>query len=107
MTSKIFTTYDSKAEAYLQPFFMKTRGEAIRGWQTVCNDPKTQFNQYPADFTLFEIGEYDETTGQITPYQAKVSLGVALEFLKDAQTHLDEFIKKPTLAKTEKLVNNQ
>lgn len=82
MKSKIFTTYDSKAEAYLQPFFMGTRGEAIRGWQTVCNDPKTQFNKYPSDFTLFEIGEYEETTGQIFPYEAKVSLGTAIEFLK-------------------------
>jgi len=82
MKSKIFTTYDSKAEAYLQPFFMGTRGEAIRGWQTVVNDPKTQFNKYPSDFTLFEIGEYDETTGEITAHTAKVSLGVALEFLK-------------------------
>jgi len=96
MKVKIFTTYDSKAEAYLQPFFMRSRGEALRGWETICNDPNSQFHKHPSDFTLFEIGEYDEQTGTIETYPAKCALGLALEF-----------VKTTPLAKPELLVNNQ
>lgn len=81
MMLKIFTTYDSKAEAYLQPFFLPSRGEAIRAWQDVVNDQKTQFNKYPEDFTLFELGEFDSRSGTITT-NTKISLGNAIEFKK-------------------------
>lgn len=100
MKLKFFTTYDSKVEMYLQPFVMRSRGEAIRSWTQICNDPKTQFNQHPSDFTLFEIGEYDEETGALIPYHAKVSLGLALEFKKET----DETM---TLAKPLQAVNNK
>lgn len=82
MKLKMYAVYDSKVEAYLQPFFMQTKGEAIRGWQDVCNDPKTNFYKHPADYTLFELGAYDSSTGQVDSYAAKISLGTALEHRK-------------------------
>lgn len=81
MKIKMFAVHDSKAEAYLQPFSMRSKGEAIRAFQNSVNDPQTQFNKYPADFTLFEIGEYDELTGQIIPSN-KIALGNAIEYKK-------------------------
>lgn len=82
MKTKMFTVYDSKAQAYMMPFFMNSRGEALRAWQDLCNDEKTQFGKHPEDFTLFEIGEYDQETGKITQTTAFISLGTALEFKK-------------------------
>lgn len=82
MMWKVFSVYDSKVEAYLRPFFMRSRGEAIRGFVTVVNEAGTDFNKYPEDYTLFEIGDYDEKTGVISPSAAKTALGVAVEFLK-------------------------
>lgn len=83
---KVFTVFDTKAEAYLQPFFMQTRGQAIRAWSDSVNDEQTQFFRHPADFVLYEIGEYDELQGTIRMYDAKISLGVALEFHKTPPT---------------------
>lgn len=80
MTSKIFCVYDSKMEAYMQPFFLQTKGAALRAWADTVNDPKTQFNKHPGDFTLFEIGEYNDETGTLTNFTAKINLGNALEF---------------------------
>lgn len=84
--TKMFSVYDSKVGAYLQPFFMRSKGEALRGFQELANDPNTQFAKYPSDFTLFEIADFEERTGKITPHKAKISLGLALNFVKPAPT---------------------
>lgn len=83
MRLKVFCCYDSKAEAYMQPFFMNSRGEAIRSWIDVVNDGKSAISRYPTDFTLFEIGEFDDSTGQVQMHSSYVSLGVAIEHKKE------------------------
>lgn len=85
MKKKVFTVYDSKAEAYLQPFFMNSIGEAVRGFGDASEDPKTQFYAHPADFTLFLIGEYDEQNGILINNDANTSLGSALEHQSKAR----------------------
>lgn len=87
MLLKVFTVYDCKVEAYLTPFFMKTKGEAIRGYSEVVNDVKTQFNRYPEDYTLFELGTYDDSTAKFVLHSTPVSIGKALEFLKPTSLH--------------------
>jgi len=78
---KIFSIYDSKAEAYLKPFFAVTRGVALRSFTTACQDESSDFHQYAGDYTLFEIGMFDERTGVLTPSDTHFSLGCAIEFL--------------------------
>lgn len=82
MQHKIYAVYDSKVGAYLSPFFLRSRGEAIRAWQTVVNDPKTQFNKHPSDYVLFELGEFDDAKATFN-LPTPQSLGVALEFVKN------------------------
>lgn len=77
---KIFAVKDTKAEAFMKPFFMRTRGEAIRGFTEASNDDKTQFCKYPADFYLFEVGEFNEFTGMLSALDAPVNVGCALDF---------------------------
>ncbi len=78
---KIYTVYDSKAEAYMQPFYQKTAGLALRDFQAAANSEKSSISQHPADFTLFEIGSYDERTGKVQPLDAFANLGTALEHI--------------------------
>lgn len=87
MKSKVYTVYDSKIEAYMSPFLMQTKGQAIRAFSDTVNDPdsKNGFHQHPEDFTLFEIGEYDDQTGVYTMHEAKISLGTATEFKKQQE----------------------
>jgi len=77
---KIFSIHDSKAEAYLTPNFFKTTGEALRAFETTTKNPDTQFNKYPHDFTLVEIGHYDELTGTLTSNDKPTILASASEF---------------------------
>lgn len=60
---KIFCIYDSKAEAYMQPFFTQAAGVAIREFGNLVEDEGHAIGQHPEDYTLFEIGEWEELEG--------------------------------------------
>lgn len=79
---KIFTVHDSKAEAYLPPFYMKTRGEALRAFETTVKDTNSQFNKYPHDYTLVELGEFDEQTASICTHEKPYIIDNASSFIK-------------------------
>jgi len=59
MKLNVFAIYDPKAQAYLQPFFYETIGTFERSLVSLVNDPKHNFSIYAEDFTLFEIGTWD------------------------------------------------
>lgn len=82
MMLKVFCIYDSKIKDYVQPFYMHHEGEAIRGFENVCNDPNTKFYQYPEDFHLFHLGSFDSATGKFTNLHTPESLGCAIQFKK-------------------------
>ncbi len=82
---KIYSVYDSKAEAYLTPFFEHNNATALRAFAEAANKTEHRFNKYAADYTLFAIGEWDETKGNIKPDNAKTSLGTALEYLQQIE----------------------
>lgn len=81
----VFVIYDSKVEAYMQPFFCRTIGEAMRIWDATVNDGKSMMFNHPADFSLFQTGQFDEATGRFEQFDALKSLGTALEVKKGAE----------------------
>lgn len=81
MIVKIFSVYDSKVEAYIQPFFMQSRGQAIRSFGDIAGDKTTNIGKHPADFTLFELGEFDDSNASFSMHNTPISIGVAIELL--------------------------
>ncbi len=75
---QIFAVFDKKAIAYAYPTFLNQKGQAIRSFENAVNDPQTQFNRNPEDFSLWHLGEFDDVTGVITPLPAPVHLEEAL-----------------------------
>lgn len=73
----VCSVFDSKVQCYAQPFFMRTLGEALRGWIEVSNDPQTQISRHPLDFSLMHIANYDESSGQFENLAAPSNLGTA------------------------------
>lgn len=86
MLHKVFTIYDSKAELYLPPFYFRTAGEATRAFEESCNDPQHQFHRHSEDFTLFELGTYDDGNAAFSIGATPYALGKALEYVKQHQT---------------------
>lgn len=81
MKTKAFAVYDSKVKNYTKPLYHRNAAEAIRGFEQECNNPESQLNKFASDFTLFEIGEYDDETSILTPLPSPLSLGNALQFI--------------------------
>lgn len=77
---KIFTVYDSKAAAYLTPFFCPNGAVAIRAFSSAARDQGHDFNRYAADYTLFEIGQWDPISANLNIYETKINLGMAAEY---------------------------
>lgn len=82
MKLKVFCVHDSKASAFLQPFFFPATGQALRAWETTVNDPQTQFNKYPSDFTLYEIGTFDDELAHFEMLEHRVVLGCAADYIR-------------------------
>lgn len=75
-----FTVYDSKAETYMPPFFVPSKGLAIRAFEDCVNSDDHHFGKHPADYTLFSVGEFDTDNGVFEPC-GKISIGNGVEFL--------------------------
>lgn len=82
MVSEVFSVYDSKAEVYSKPFLMKKPGEAMRLFVNVVNDPQTEMNKHPEDFTLFHLGTFDDEKGTFENKKTPTSMAVGIEVKK-------------------------
>lgn len=76
-----FTIRDSAAEAYMRPFFAQSPGAAIRSFSDLVNDPEHPIGQHPEDYTLFQIGEFEELSGVLEVYEPR-SLGNGIQYVK-------------------------
>ena len=87
MIYSVFSIYDSKAEAYLPPFILPKQAQAKRAFADCVNSDTHQFGQNPADYTLFELGNFNDEDGQHLLHRANISLGNGLEYLEPENIH--------------------
>ena len=89
MKHKIFSIHDAAAKSYIAPFFLPEEGQAIRGFKSAVNNPDHAFGQWPNDYSLMQIGEFDDQTCTITMLQTMKPLGNGLNFLQN-ETNSDQ-----------------
>lgn len=63
----IFSVYDKKTAAFMQPFFQHTRGQAMRTLTDTVKGRESLIGSHPEDFQLFQVGEFDDQEGKIVP----------------------------------------
>lgn len=80
------SVYDSQVGIWSFPQQFINKGDLTRAWHTACNDPQSPYHKYPAHFTMFVIGEWDDRKGKIVMYQAPESIGLAAEFVTENKT---------------------
>jgi len=81
MIHQIYTVFDSKVAGYLRPFFAQTKGAAVRDFSDAVNDPAHSFNRHAEDYTLFELGTFDDFNCQFIIHPTPLSIGKAQEFI--------------------------
>lgn len=79
----IVSVYDRAAQAFGRPVFVQAVGAAVRSFQDEINReaPENEMNRHPDDFDLYEIGSFDDQTGELSvvDHQAAVALGKSLK----------------------------
>jgi len=63
MKMTVYACYDEKAKAFGPPWYLLTVGTALRNLNDMVNG-NTAIAKHPEDYTLYEIGEYDDNTGE-------------------------------------------
>lgn len=79
-TRKVFSVFDSKAKAFIQPFYSQTNGTAVRQFTAAAQDAGHDFHRFSEDYSLFCLGEFDEESGMFnqpaTPEPVVTALAV-------------------------------
>lgn len=81
MILKAFSVYDNKAAAYLSPFFAPTTGLATRMFEKAASDEAHDFHQYANDYVLYELGTFDQETGELNKLAQAINLGPAASYI--------------------------
>ena len=90
MKTLVFSMYDEAAKAYTHPFFFHNRALGQRAFQDAVNaNDGSNVAKHPDQFTLFVIGEWDDTEGSLVPLIPMESLGNGLSY-KDKEIEIKE-----------------
>lgn len=63
----MFAVYDHAVEAYARPFIARSEGEALRNFTDERWNPQTPLYTHPGDYSLFQIGTYNDIDANLEP----------------------------------------
>lgn len=82
MLFTVFSIYDSAVSTWLPPLYARNKGEMLRNFADGVADPKSQLAKHPSDYSLFELGTWDDDKCVFTTLKAPIRLCMALDFVK-------------------------
>lgn len=65
MKLNAYTIFDVASGTYMRPFFAGADGEATRGFKDLALDADHAIGQHPEDYTLYRVGNWNDTTGKM------------------------------------------
>jgi len=66
---KVFSIRDNKLDTFTSLITHTHTGQAERTLMELARDKQTAIAKYPDDYTMYQIGEYDEQSGLMTSIQ--------------------------------------
>lgn len=82
MKLKVFSIFDDKAKAFVNPFFMPHNGLALRALSDVVQDKNTNISRHPGDFSLYILAEFDDNSGEFVSLERPEFLARALDYVE-------------------------
>jgi hypothetical protein len=70
----LVSVFDMTAKYYQDARVMPHRGEAIRSFVNILDDPEHPMAKHPDSFALYELAEFNEQTGKIEPHASPIKL---------------------------------
>lgn len=68
MKQLVFSVFDDAVKAFLPPFYAPTKGAAIRMFSDACTQSDSQFAKHAGDYALFALAEFDDSSGEFSPF---------------------------------------
>jgi len=68
---QLFAVLDNKMELYLAPITARNIAVAVRIFETAVLSQGHDFNTHPDDYSLWLIGEFDQSSGEVKSLPAK------------------------------------
>lgn len=81
MKKNLYSVYDLKARTYDNPFPHENHETALRAFHQAAKSTDNFLSQYPEDYMLMFVGEFDNQTGRYINVENPVSLGTAASLL--------------------------
>jgi len=85
---KMFSPFDSKLQVWMNPMFYLHTGQAERMWTDLVNDGQSLPSKHPEDFVLYQVGEFDDTTGMINSIHPPVQVCSSVSLKKKPDSAL-------------------
>lgn len=91
MVTCVFAVWDVTAGFFSPPFVQQNKAMAMRSFEMAANDPATMIAKFPAQFQLFQLGTFDDSTGDFERDHKFFSKGrpvylcTASEFVRNPQ----------------------
>lgn len=63
MKKVICSVFDLKAAVFATPFYAPNVSVAVRDFANAVNDPAVSISKNPEDFSLYYLGDFEDTTG--------------------------------------------
>ena len=98
MRFNFYTVFDVCSGVYDRPFPCHSDMEAKRLFSDIAVDAEHPIGKHPEHFTLFRIGTYENTTGELVGEPA-ASVCTALECVAEAQKITKGSLKEETMLK--------
>jgi hypothetical protein len=81
MRKNIVAVYDQASKSFGQPIFTPALGIALRSFTDEVNNNHegNQMYNHPSDFTLFDIGMYDDNSAEFHIHPTPIKLITAMD----------------------------
>lgn len=87
MIKRMFAIYDAKTQVYHPPFMAHNEQDAMRQVLEVISEGRNMISKYPADYTLVEVGSFDDSKGIVTGSDC-AKIIIQLDVLKNPESEV-------------------
>ena len=72
MKINLYVIHDAVAAIYNKPFYLVNDQVALRSAGALAMDENSEISKHPEDYTMWCIGEYEDTTAEIETFEPRL-----------------------------------
>ena len=78
----IVAVKDRAIDAYMNPFTVQHTNAAARAFQDEVNRESSEMNKHPEDYELYNLGTFNDETGEIEPQRPPERIARAQDLIR-------------------------